>query len=51
MQLDHAVQRAKSFMVSFLAVVLWFFLTTGTMAVYIYQSKEFYRFFERMFSH
>ncbi len=51
MQPDHAVQRAKSFLVSFLAIVLWFFLSLGTMAVYIYQSNEFYRFFERMFSH
>jgi hypothetical protein len=51
LQLVLAVQRAKSFLVSLLAIVLWFFLSLGTRAVYIYQSKEFYRFFERMFSH
>ena len=40
--------RLKSFGVSFLAILLWSVLTMVTMAIYIYQSSDFYKFFTRM---
>jgi len=46
--LKSVASRTKSFAVSFLAIILWVLLSITTMAVYIYQSKEFYKFFARM---
>lgn len=48
-QLKSAGQRIKSLFVSLFAIVLWFFFSTSVMALYIYQSKDFYKFFGRMF--
>lgn len=39
----------KAFFVSVFAVLLWFFFSTSLMALYIYQSGDFYQFFSRMF--
>lgn len=48
-QLRSAGQRLKSFLVSVSAIVLWFFFSLTVMAIYIYQSWDFYQFFVRMF--
>ena len=40
--------RLKSFGVSFLAILLWGVFSLLAMAIYIYQSGEFYKFFTRM---
>ena len=45
--LRSARARTKSFAVSFLAIILWMILTLTGMAVYIYQSWDFYKFFTR----
>lgn len=45
--LKTAGARTKSLGVSALAIILWMFLTLTGMAVYIYQSKDFYKFFSR----
>jgi hypothetical protein len=41
-------QRFKSFSVSFLSILLWALFSMTVMAVYIYQSWDFYKFFVRM---
>ncbi len=41
-------QRTKSLLVSLFAIVLWFIFSLTIMAVYIYQSWDFYQFFGRM---
>jgi Protein of unknown function (DUF3667) len=43
-------QRIKSALVSFLAIIMWFIFSLSILAIYIYQNKDFYKFFERMFS-
>lgn len=48
-QLTATGQRVKSFLVSLFAIVLWFLFSLTVMAVYIYQSWNFYQFFGRMF--
>jgi hypothetical protein len=49
-QLITAGQRIKSFFVSLFAIIAWFFFSFTVMALYIYQSGDFYKFFVRMFS-
>ncbi|MBC7826679.1 MAG: DUF3667 domain-containing protein [Chitinophagaceae bacterium] len=46
--LKSAGSRMKSFAVSFSAIVLWVLFTLTAIAVYIYQSKDFYKFFTRL---
>ena len=48
LELTTAGQRAKSFFVSLLAIFLWSVFTITAMAIYIYQSRDFYQFFTRM---
>lgn len=47
-QLKTAGQRTKSLLVSLFAIVAWFMFSLTVMAVYIYQSWDFYKFFGRM---
>ena len=47
-QLKTTNQRFKSFSVSFLSVLLWAIFSMTAMAVYIYQSWDFYKFFLRI---
>jgi Protein of unknown function (DUF3667) len=42
--------RTKSFAVIFLAIILWMVFTISAMAIYIYQNKDFYKFFTQMFA-
>lgn len=48
-ELRTAGGRVKSLLVSLLAIVLWFMFSLTAMALYIYQSRDFYKFFARMF--
>ena len=41
-------QRTKSFFVSLFAIICWSLFTITCMAIYIYQSRDFYQFFTRM---
>ncbi len=41
-------ERAKSFFVSFTAILLWALFSMTIMAIYIYQGWDFYKFFTRM---
>lgn len=50
LQLSSTGERTKSALVSLLAIVLWFAFTMTVMALYIYQDKNFYQFFVRMFN-
>ena len=47
-QMDRLKDRLKSFSVCFLAILLWTVCSMTIMAVYIYQSWDFYKFFFRM---
>jgi Protein of unknown function (DUF3667) len=49
LELKSAGQRTKSLLVSFFAIVLWFVCCLTLMALYIYQSWDFYKFYGRMF--
>jgi hypothetical protein len=44
------LSRLKSVLVSFFVIIFWMFFSMSLMALYIYQNKNFYQFFERMFS-
>ena len=48
LQLKTAGQRFKSFSVSFLSILFWAIFSMTAMAIYIYQSWDFYKFFVRM---
>lgn len=48
LQLKTTSQRFKSFSVSFISVLLWAIFSMTAMAVYIYQSWDFYKFFLRI---
>lgn len=48
MQLKTTSERMKSFAVSSLCILLWALFSMMAMAVYIYQSWDFYKFFLRM---
>jgi hypothetical protein len=48
LQLRASGERLKSFSVSLLCVLLWAAFSMTAMAVYIYQSWDFYKFFLRM---
>jgi hypothetical protein len=48
LQLRAAGERFKSFSVSLLCILLWAAFSMTAMAVYIYQSWDFYKFFLRM---
>lgn len=50
LQLRSMVSRLKSFGVSLLAILVWVVFTLLAMAIYIYQSWDFYKFFTRMLS-
>jgi len=49
LQLNSSGQRIKSFSVSLLAIALWVAFSMSAMAFYIYQNKDFYQFFVRLF--
>ena len=48
LQLNNTGQRVKSFVVCFIAVILWAIFSVTMMAIYIYQSGDFYKFFQYM---
>lgn len=48
-QLKGAGPRTRSLLVCVFVISLWFFLSLTLVAIYIYQSWEFYKFFGRMF--
>jgi Protein of unknown function (DUF3667) len=48
LQLKTASHRFKSFAVSFTCILLWALFSMTAMAIYIYQSRDFYKFFTRM---
>ncbi len=50
LSLSSFLSRLKSFLVSFFAIILWMVFSMSAMALYIYQNKNFYQFFERMLS-
>ena len=47
LDLKKAGARTKSFLVSLLAIILWAIFSVSMMAVYIYQSGDFYQFFTK----
>jgi hypothetical protein len=49
LDLTTAGGRMKSLLVSLFCIVFWFFLSLTVMAVYIYQSWDFYQFYGRVF--
>lgn len=49
LQLNKPGQRIKSLLVSLLAIVCWFLFSLTVMALYIYQSGDFYQFYKRVF--
>ncbi len=48
LKLKTAGERTRSFSVSLLCILLWTLFSMTAMAVYIYQSRDFYKFFLRM---
>lgn len=48
LQLHNTGQRVRSFVTSFIVIILWAAFSVTMMAVYIYRSWEFYKFFQYM---
>lgn len=48
-ELKRAGERLKSFLVSLFCILFWAFFSMTVMAIYIYQSGDFYKFFTRLF--
>lgn len=48
LQMTTVIQRIKTFVVSLVCIIAWMLLSLTLIALYIYQGKDFYQFFEKL---